>query len=237
MRVVDQGRRLAGGAGGRVARAAPGPCGRRSRRRTSRSRPGPPAWSGRGRCAGHRRRRGRTARPVASISWTSGTRVRRLSCAQVRGLERLMNTRDRAGRGGGAAASASSGSSSDSPIESKYVGCLVSGYTPMVRPARRDACFASRSTSSRVGTSNVPSYLRVRRPHSRQPLLGAQRLELGEREVLGEPARSPRGRRSPSWSCRSANSGCSATSVVPLISFSCRATSTPSFVDTRSGSM
>ena len=35
---------------------------------------------------------------------------------------------------------------------------------------------------------------------------------------------------------RSANSGCSATSVVPPISFSWRATSTPSFVETRSGS-
>ena len=36
---------------------------------------------------------------------------------------------------------------------------------------------------------------------------------------------------------RAANSGWAATSVVPPISFSCRATSTPSEVDTRSGSM
>ena len=36
---------------------------------------------------------------------------------------------------------------------------------------------------------------------------------------------------------RPANSGWSATSVVPEISFSWRATSTPSFVETRSGSM
>jgi hypothetical protein len=36
---------------------------------------------------------------------------------------------------------------------------------------------------------------------------------------------------------RPANSGWEATSVVPPISFSCRATSTPSDVDTRSGSM
>jgi hypothetical protein len=35
---------------------------------------------------------------------------------------------------------------------------------------------------------------------------------------------------------RSANSGRDATSVVPEISFSCRATSTRSFVETRSGS-
>ena len=35
---------------------------------------------------------------------------------------------------------------------------------------------------------------------------------------------------------RSANSGWAATSVVPPISFSCRATSTPSAVLTRSGS-
>ncbi len=37
--------------------------------------------------------------------------------------------------------------------------------------------------------------------------------------------------------CRSANSGRSATSVVPEISFSCLATSTWSLVETRSGSM
>jgi hypothetical protein len=36
---------------------------------------------------------------------------------------------------------------------------------------------------------------------------------------------------------RSANSACAATSVVPLISFSCRATSTPSLVGTTSGSI
>ena len=36
---------------------------------------------------------------------------------------------------------------------------------------------------------------------------------------------------------RSANSGWSATSVVPEISFSCLATRTPSLVETRSGSM
>ena len=36
---------------------------------------------------------------------------------------------------------------------------------------------------------------------------------------------------------RAANSGCAATSVVPEISFSWRATSTPSLVETRSGSM
>jgi hypothetical protein len=36
---------------------------------------------------------------------------------------------------------------------------------------------------------------------------------------------------------RAANSGRLATSVVPLISFSWRATSTPSDVETRSGSM
>ena len=35
---------------------------------------------------------------------------------------------------------------------------------------------------------------------------------------------------------RPANSGCAATSVVPEISFSCRSTSTPSFVATMSGS-
>ena len=37
--------------------------------------------------------------------------------------------------------------------------------------------------------------------------------------------------------CLDANSGWVAKSVVPEISFSCRATRTPSFVETRSGSM
>ena len=79
----------------------------------------------------------------------------------------------------------------------------------------------------------VPRVLRAR---LRDPLLGAQRLELLEREVLGEPA----GGGTPSSSLvvlRSANSGWSATFVVPPISGSWRATSTPSLVETRSGSM
>jgi hypothetical protein len=68
-----------------------------------------------------------------------------------------------------------------------------------------------------------------------QPLARAQRLELGEREVLGEPAadrstvdrlRSPAGRE-----LRVARDV-----GRPEISFSWRQTRTPSFVATRSGS-
>ena len=69
-----------------------------------------------------------------------------------------------------------------------------------------------------------------------QPFLGAQRLKLGEGEVLGEPAGDlgavDRLRRLAVGELRWL-----ATSVVPLISFSRRATSTPSLVATRSGSM
>ena len=69
----------------------------------------------------------------------------------------------------------------------------------------------------------------------RQPLLRAQRLDLGEREVLGEPAGD---RLAVDGLGRLAiRETSSATSVVPPISFSCRAISTPSFVETRSGSM
>jgi hypothetical protein len=69
-----------------------------------------------------------------------------------------------------------------------------------------------------------------------QSLLGAQRLELGKvKSSVNQPVIE-----TPSIvlvALRSANSGWSATSVVPPISFSCRATRTPSFVETRSGSI
>ena len=77
----------------------------------------------------------------------------------------------------------------------------------------------------------------VERPQPRHPLDGAQGAQLGEREVLGEPAGqllavdllgASGGRRTP---------GGAATSVERDSSFSWRATSTPSRVTTRSGSM
>jgi hypothetical protein len=69
-----------------------------------------------------------------------------------------------------------------------------------------------------------------------QPLDRVQRLELARvKSVVNQPVVV-----TPSITLvvlRSANSGWLATSVVWLISGSCRSTSTPSLVGTRSGSM
>jgi hypothetical protein len=78
----------------------------------------------------------------------------------------------------------------------------------------------------------VPPVVR-RRPQRREPLARAQRAQLGEREVLDEPA----GDGGAVDRARGAAPGKrAAASVVPPISFSWRATSTPSRVRTRSGS-
>jgi len=73
-------------------------------------------------------------------------------------------------------------------------------------------------------------------PDVGQPLDGVQRLELGQvKSVVNQPVVV-----TPSITLvvlRLANSGCCATSVVWLMSGSCRSTSTPSLVGTRSGSM
>ena len=58
--------------------------------------------------------------------------------------------------------------------------------------------------------------------------------DLGQREVFGEP---PRNRLAVNGLRALRSGNLSATSVVPLISFSCLAIKTPSFVETRSGSM
>ena len=96
--------------------------------------------------------------PVASTSCTIGSFVIRSSCRRLpiskdwrRTLSRLESSPNRR-------SVRSIGSSSDRPIESKYVGCLVSGATPIVRPVRRSSRCTSRSTSVRVGISNRPSY-------------------------------------------------------------------------------
>ena len=74
----------------------------------------------------------------------------------------------------------------------------------------------------------------VRVRSERQPLVRAERLDLREREVLGEP---PGDRLAVDRLRRLRSGKRSATSVVPPISFSWRAMRTPSFVETRSGSM
>jgi len=84
------------------------------------------------------------------------------------------------------------------------------------------------------GESSVKST--VPRPQFRQPFPRAQVLisAMVKSSVNQPVVVSP----SMTWvRRRSANSGCCATSVVPPISFSCRATNTPSRVITRSGSM
>ena len=121
-------------------------------------------------------------------------------------------------------------------MESKYVGCLVSGYTPMLRPVRLEAVVASRSTSSRVGTANFPSYRVL--PGRTSGSRSFARSVFSSSSVKSSVNQPVTSRPSITFVARrSANSGWSATSVVPLISFSCRATRTPSFVETRSGSM
>jgi len=77
---------------------------------------------------------------------------------------------------------------------------------------------------------------RVLRPQRRQPLARTQRLELGEREVLGEPA-GDRDAVDDLGRLAACELRWADTSVVPEMSFSWRATRTPSRVDTRSGSM
>ncbi len=161
MGVGDQVRRLAGRAGDRVARAGPGPCGRPRRRRTSRPRPGPRAWSGRGRSAGRRPRRSRTAprsrRSAAPAA--PGSRLR--SARRLAVSNDWMNTAGpRAGPGGGDAASASSGSSSDSPSRVEVAsGAWSPGRPRSVRPLARDSsCGPVAAPRRGSGTSNMPSY-------------------------------------------------------------------------------
>ena len=91
-------------------------------------------------------------------------------------------------------------------------------------------------TSCRVGTSYWPSNAVFAgricgiRSFARSVLSSASVKSSVNHPVSGVPSMTFVRR-------RSANSGWLATSVVPPISFSWRATSTPSLVETRSGSM
>ena len=76
----------------------------------------------------------------------------------------------------------------------------------------------------------------VVRAELRQPLLRPQGPQLGQGEVLGEPAGQADAVDSLGGSAVG-ELGLLGTSVVPLISFSWRTTSTPSLVLTTSGSM
>ncbi|SCE73707.1 hypothetical protein GA0070558_104205 [Micromonospora haikouensis] len=90
-------------------------------------------------------------------------------------------------------------------------------------------------TSWRVGTGSLPSnaVLATRTWGSRslaRSVLSSARVKSSVKPVTDTPSMVL-------VALRVANSGWAATSVVPEISFSCRATSWPSFVGTRSGSM
>jgi hypothetical protein len=129
-----------------------------------------------------------------------------------------------------------SGSSSGSPMLWKYVGCLVSGYTPIVRPSLRLSTRARSTTSWKVGTSNLPSNaVLVGRTCGSRSLARSVFSSASVKSSVNHPVTD-----TPSIvlvTLRPANSGRTETSVVPEISFSWRATRTPSLVETRSGSM
>ncbi len=88
----------------------------------------------------------------------------------------------------------------------------------------------------KVGTSNRPSYIVFScrmagsRSLARRVFSSARVKSSVNQPVTGVPS-------STLVTLRAANSGWSATSVVPPISGSCRQTRTPSLVGTRSGSM
>lgn len=91
-------------------------------------------------------------------------------------------------------------------------------------------------TSWRVGISRVPSkVVLVGRTCGSRSLARSVFSSVRVKSSVNQPVTAI-----PSMvlvALRAANSGWSATLVVPEISFSCRATSTRSRVDTRSGSM
>ena len=103
-------------------------------------------------------------------------------------------------------------------------------------PRRRLASAANCMISSKVGTENRPSKAQFcgrnsgSRSRARKVLISARVKSSVNHPVMVSP--------SMIWvRRRAANSGCWATSVVPPISFSCRAMSTPSRVMTKSGSI
>ena len=102
-----------------------------------------------------------------------------------------------------------------------------------VRPSRASAAATRSRISSNVGTSSWPSK-RVERRRGRRSRARSALSSASVKSSVNQPLTA-----TPSIVFvvrRAANSGREATSVVPEISFSCRATRTPSFVGTRSGS-
>ncbi len=95
---------------------------------------------------------------------------------------------------------------------------------------------ARASTSSNVGIWNLPSYaVFAGRTCGSRSTARSVRSSASVKSSVNQPVTCQPSIVLVVW--RAANSGCCATFVVSPISFSWRATSTPSFVETRSGSM
>ncbi len=195
-------------------------------------------------CARHQSRRSRTvplALPrsaVGSTSCTSGCEVRARSACRLPVSNDWMNT------GAGPRSGVSDASSAVLERQTRSRGNAKGAWFPDRRrsgQARRAPLTFTRARSCRISANaaicNCAIVLRTARPQLRNALARTQRLQLREREVLGEPAVDRHRHRSAARAGGRRTPGASATSVVPPISFSCRATSTPSRVVTRSGSM
>ena len=103
----------------------------------------------------------------------------------------------------------------------------------MVRPVAAVPALATPMISSRVGTANIPSNSFER--YGRGCTARSVRSSSSVKSTVNQPVCA-----TPSivtLRLRSANAGRCATSVVCVMSGSWRATSRPSLVDTRSGSM
>ena len=113
---------------------------------------------------------------------------------------------------------------------------MVSGATPTGLPVQVRECRARSKTSARVGIGYSPSYaVLAGRTCGSRSLARRVRSSARVKSSVNQPVTA-----TPSMVLvvrRPANSVLVATSVVPLISFSCRATSTPSDVLTTSGSI
>ena len=194
----------------------------------------PPASPGRRTCAGHRPREV-VGRPGASMSWASGTVVIWSSLRRLPVSKDWMKTGSSGGPGRCGAAPRPAAPPARGRSSRSRSGAWSRGRCRSRRPLAPRLLYQVDDLLEGRHL-NWPSKARVVGAHLREPLLGAQRLELGEvKSSVNQPVTAR-----PSMVLvvlRSANSGWAATSVVPPISFSCRATSTPSLVDTRSGSM
>ena len=176
---------------GRCCRAGrSAPCPVRGRSRTARCSAARSEWSGRRTCAGRRsatKSAGAPRRGRELEQRQVGAAVQPLQVAHLEGLDdhrqlRVVPVRPLR------ASTFRTRCSIGSPIERKYVECLISGMMPIVRWYLRD---------ERLGLVDVvlqrldpvPAVVdRVVLPDVGQPLLRVQGLQLGQREVGREPA-------------------------------------------------